>query len=168
MTSLASGRYGAVRGGAGIYFADISANQTIDMQIFNGVTSLQNSVTGTAAAPLNLQNPFPSSVAAPRQAVQPLGPNVITPWSLQITAGVQQQLDRKTVLAADYVHTRVYNDWVRLNSNLIQNPNSPQINLSPSSPYVPGTPLTCPVAELHRTPILSLGGLTSAPRLSPT
>ena len=133
-----------VRGGAGIYFADIAANQTIDMQIFNGVTSLQKSVTGTASAPLNLQNPFPSSVAAPRQAVQPLGPNVITPWSLQITAGVQQQLDRKTVLAADYVHTRVYNEWVRLNSNLIQNPNSPQMNLSPSASYIPGTPLNCP------------------------
>jgi hypothetical protein len=133
-----------LRGGAGIYFADIAANQTIDMQIFNGVTSLQKSVTGTAANPLNLQNPFPPSAATPRQAVQPLGPNVITPWSLQITAGVQQELDRKTALAADYIHTRVYNEWVRLNSNLIQNANNPQFNLSPSAAYVVGTALNCP------------------------
>ena len=133
-----------IRGGAGIYYSDIAANQTIDMQIFNGVTSQQNSVTGTAAAPLNLQNPFPSSAVTPRQAVQPLGPKVITPWSLQITAGVQQLLDRKTVVAADYIHTRVYRDWVRLNANLIQNPNNPQFNLNPSAVYVPGTPLNCP------------------------
>ncbi|WP_260705920.1 TonB-dependent receptor [Edaphobacter flagellatus] len=133
-----------IRGGAGIYFADISANQTIDMQIFNGVASQQNSVTGTAASPLNLQNPFPSNITTPRQAVQPLGPNVVTPWSLQMTLGVQQQLDRKTVVSADYVHTRVYSEWVRLNANLIQNPNNPQFNLSPSVPYVVGTALNCP------------------------
>ena len=133
-----------IRGGAGIYFADISANQTIDMQIFNGVASQQNSVTGTTTSPLNLQNPFPSSVTTPRQAVQPLGPDITTPWSLQITAGVQQQLDRKTVLSADYIHTRVYSEWVRLNANLIQNPANPQFNLSPSAAYVPGTPLNCP------------------------
>jgi hypothetical protein len=28
-----------IRGGAGVYYSDISANQTIDMQIFNGVAS---------------------------------------------------------------------------------------------------------------------------------
>jgi hypothetical protein len=133
-----------IRGGAGIYYSDISANQTIDMQIFNGVASQQNSITGTAASPLNLQNPFPASTTTPRQAVQPLGPNVVTPWGLQMTLGTQQQLDRKTVLTADYVHTRVYSDWVRLNSNLIQNPNNPQFNLSPSAPYTVGTALNCP------------------------
>ena len=31
-----------------MFFADIAANQTIDGQIFNGVTSLQKSVTGTS------------------------------------------------------------------------------------------------------------------------
>lgn len=133
-----------IRGGAGIYFADIAANQTIDMQIFNGVTSLQNSVTGTTASPLNLQNPFPPNITAPRQAVQPLGPNVVTPWSLQMTVGVQQELDRKTVLTADYIHTRVYSDWVRLNANLLQNPNNPEFNLSPSTKYTAGTPIVCP------------------------
>lgn len=133
-----------IRGGAGIYFSDISANQTIDMQIFNGVTSQQNSVTGTAAAPLNLQDPFPSNATTPRQAVQPLGPKVVTPYSLQMTVGVQQQLDRKTVVAADYIHTSVYRDWVRLNSNLIQNPNNPEFNLNPSATYTPGTALNCP------------------------
>ena len=132
-----------VRGGIGIYYADISANQTIDMQIFNGVTSLQNSVADSNANPVNLTNPFPAG-STPRQAVQPLGPNVITPWSLQITGGVQQQVDRRTVVTADYIHNRVYNDWVRLNSNLLQNPNNPQFNLNPSSKFATGQQTLCP------------------------
>src|SRR5262249_37741020 len=92
-----------IRGGAGIFYADIAANQTIDMQIFNGVASLQNSVTGTSSAPLNLQNPFPNGTTAARQAVQPLGPNVATPYALQISGGVQGSLPMRTVLTADYV-----------------------------------------------------------------
>jgi hypothetical protein len=132
------------RGGAGIFFADISANQTIDMQIFNGVTSLQNSVTGTATAPLNLQNPFPASAAVPRQAVQPLGPNVATPYSLQISGGIQRELPMHAVITADYVHTRTYHDWIRLNGNLLQNTSNPQFNLSPSTKYVAGQATVCP------------------------
>jgi hypothetical protein len=77
-----------IRAGAGIFYADIAANQTIDMQIFNGVTSQQNSVTGSASAPLNLLNPFPNGTTAARQAVQPLAPAIATPWALQLSAGV--------------------------------------------------------------------------------
>ena len=133
-----------IRGGAGMFYADISANQTIDMQIFNGVTSKQYSVTGSASAPLNLQNPFPASALLPRQAVQPLGPNVATPYSLQISGGVQRELPLKAVLTADFVHTRTYHDWVRLNANLLQNPSNPQFNLSPSTRYAAGTSVVCP------------------------
>lgn len=133
-----------IRGGAGMFFADISANQTIDMQIFNGVTSLQNSVTGSTAAPLNLQNPFPASATAPRQAVQPLGQNVSTPYALQLSGGVQRELPMHAVVTADFVHTRTYHDWVRLNGNLLQNPTNPQFNLSPATKFVAGTPIVCP------------------------
>jgi hypothetical protein len=133
-----------IRGGAGMFFADISANQTIDMQIFNGVTSLQQSVIGTSTQPLNLQNPFANPVAVPRQAVQPLGPNVATPYSLQLSAGVQRELPFNAVISADYVHTRTYHDWVRLNSNLLANPSNTQFNLSPGTKYVLGTQVICP------------------------
>ncbi|NYF80245.1 TonB-dependent receptor [Granulicella arctica] len=133
-----------IRGGAGMFFADVAANQTIDGQIFNGVTSLQESITGSATAPLNLQSPFANPTAAPRQAVQPLGPNVVTPYSLQISGGVQRELPFHSILTADYVHTRVYHDWIRLNSNLLQDPNNPQFNLKPSSKYVAGTTVSCP------------------------
>ncbi len=132
-----------IRGGAGMFFADVSANQTIDGQIFNGQTSLQDSIAGSASAPLLL--PQPAFGAVPRQAVQPLGPNVATPWSLQISGGVQQELPFHTVLTADYVHTRAYHDWVRLNANLLQNPTNPELSLSPNTKYTAaeGTP-TCP------------------------
>ncbi len=133
-----------IRGGAGMFFADVSANQTIDSQIFNGVTSLQQSITGVATAPLNLLAPFANPTTTPRQAVQPLGPYVSTPYALQISAGVQRELPLRTIITADYVHTRVYHDWIRLNSNLIQNPANPQFNLSPSTKYVAGTPVSCP------------------------
>jgi hypothetical protein len=143
------------RGGAGMFFADIAANQTIDAQIFNGVTSLQRSITGQASAPLNLQSPFSNTTATPRQAVQPLGPNVSTPYALQISAGVQRELPFRTILTADYVHTRVYHDWVRLNSNLLQNPNNPQFNLSPSSKYTAGQATVCPTGGVAQDPAYS-------------
>jgi hypothetical protein len=133
-----------VRAGAGMFYADVAANQTIDMQIFNGVTSLQQSVAGTATSPINLQNPFPASATAPRQAVQPLGPNVVTPYSLQLSAGFQRELPLHSVLTADFVHTRTYHDWVRLNANLLQNPANPQYNFSPGSKYTAGQATVCP------------------------
>jgi hypothetical protein len=133
-----------IRGGAGMFYSDIAANQTIDMQIFNGVTSQQNSVTGSAANPLNLLNPFPNGTTAARQAVQPLGPNIATPWALQLSAGVQRALLAHSVITADYVHTRVYHDWIRLNSNLLQSPTNAQINLNPSSKWTAGQATVCP------------------------
>jgi hypothetical protein len=133
-----------IRGGAGMFFADIAANQTIDSQIFNGVTSLQQSITGSSSTPLNLLKPFANPTATPRQAVQPLGPNVSTPYGLQMSIGVQQELPMRTSITADYVHTRLYHDWVRLNSNLLQNTANPQFNLNPSGKYVAGTIVSCP------------------------
>src|SRR5258708_6109208 len=127
-----------------IAFSDIAANQTIDGQIFNGVPSLQNSVTGPSTSNLNLLNPFPPSITAPRQAVQPLGPNVSTPYALQMSAGIQRELPLRTVVTADYVHTRLYHDWIRLNSNLIQNPANPEFNYSPSTRHAAGHGTTCP------------------------
>jgi hypothetical protein len=44
-----------IRGGAGLFYADIQANQTIDDAIFNGQTTISPSVTGTAT---NSHQPF--------------------------------------------------------------------------------------------------------------
>jgi hypothetical protein len=142
-----------IRGGAGMFFADIAANQTIDSQIFNGVTSLQQSITGSSSSPLNLLKPFANPTATPRQAVQPLGPNVSTPYGLQMSIGVQRELPMRSSITADYVHTRLYHDWVRLNSNLLQNTANPQFNLNPSSKYVAGTTVSCPTGGVTPDPV---------------
>ena len=75
---------------------------------------------------------------------QPLGPNVSTPYALQMSVGVQRELMYRTVITADYVYTRVYHDWIRLNSNLLQNPNNPEFNYSPATKYTAGQATLCP------------------------
>ena len=121
-----------IRGGAGLFYADIQANQTIDGQIFNGQTTLSPSLSPTAANPINLlesPNPFGYSsqqflsgqVPVSIQSIQPLGPNVRTPYSLQLSGGVEHQLGKDWNVAADFVHFRIYHDWVRTDANLYEN-----------------------------------------------
>lgn len=136
-----------VRGGAGIYFADISANQIIDQQIFNGISTIQASVTG-ANGSVNLQNPFnggnpASNPSAYAQAVQPLAKDAKVPYSLQISFGVQRELPFKTTLSADLVHTRAYQDWVRAQGNFLVDPTNSQRNLNSASALSASTPLVC-------------------------
>ena len=120
----------AIRGGAGLFYADIQVNQTIDDQIFNGQTTISPSVTGTAANPINLSAPFGTitgaqflsgAVPVSAQTIQPLGPNVHTPYSLQLSIGAEHQLTQTWTFSAD-THWRVYHDWIRTDANLSYNP----------------------------------------------
>ena len=120
-----------IRGGAGMFYADIQANQTIDDQIFNGETTISPSVTGTAANPINLSAPFGTvtgdqflsgKVPVVAQTIQPLAPDVRTPWSLQMSLGVERQISKTWSVSADYVHWRIYHDWLRTDANLFYNP----------------------------------------------
>ncbi len=90
-----------IRGGAGLFYADIQANQTIDGAIFNGETTISPALTGTASNPINLLAPFGSTtgedflngtVPVNAQTIQPLGPNVQTPYSFQVSGGVERQI----------------------------------------------------------------------------
>jgi len=121
-----------IRGGAGLFYADIQANQTIDGQIFNGQTTLSPSLSPTAANPINLlasPNPFgftssqflTGQVPISIQSIQPLGPNVRTPYSLQMSGGVEHQFAKNWSFSADFVHFRIYHDWVRTDANLFEN-----------------------------------------------
>jgi len=121
-----------IRGGAGLFYADIQANQTIDGQIFNGQTTLSPSLSPTAANPINLllsPNPFgytstqvlSGQVPVSIQSIQPLGPNVRTPYSLQVSGGVEHQFAKNWSFSADFVHFRIYHDWVREDANLFEN-----------------------------------------------
>jgi hypothetical protein len=120
-----------IRGGAGLFYADIQANQTIDDSIFNGQTTLSPAIQATAANPINLNNPFngisgsqllSGAVPVNAQTIQPLGPHVQTPYSLQMSLGVEQQLGKTWTLSADYVHWRIYHDWIRTDANVFFNP----------------------------------------------
>lgn len=137
----------SVRGGAGIYYADIAANQMIDQQIFNGVTTIQASVSGTNGS-VNLANPFnggdpASNPSAYLQAVQPLAKTAKVPYSLQVSLGIQRQLPMHTTLTADVVHTRAYHDWVRLGGNLLVDPTNSERNLNPNSALAASTTRVC-------------------------
>jgi hypothetical protein len=120
-----------VRGGAGLFYADILANQTYDDTLFNGQTTISPAIQATAANPINLLNPFGSVTAAQfltgavpisAQTIQPLAPNVHTPYSLQMSGGVERQIGSSWTLSADFVHFRVYRDWERTDANLYYNP----------------------------------------------
>jgi hypothetical protein len=136
-----------IRGGAGLFYADIQANQTIDDAIFNGQTTISPSVTGTAANPINLASPFggvtgaqflSGAVPVTAQTIQPLAPNVRTPYSLQLSAGVEHQLTKTWTFSADFVHWRIYHDWLRTDANLFFNPVT-GYNANPSTAGRPNT-----------------------------
>jgi hypothetical protein len=139
-----------IRGGAGMFYGDIQANQTIDQQIFNGQTSLQPAVQATKTVPINLLAPFGTTTgdqflsgAVPinAQAIQPLAPNVRTPYSLQLSAGVEHQINKTWTASADYVHWRVYHDWIRDDANLFYDPTT-GYNKNPSLAGRPNTAFT--------------------------
>ena len=126
-----------IRGGAGLFYADIQANQTIDDAIFNGQTTISPTVTGTATNPVNLAAPFGNvtgddflsgKVPVAAQTIQPLAPNVHTPYSLQLSAGVEHRISASWTMSADYVHYRIYRDWLRTDANVTYNPVTGYLN----------------------------------------
>ncbi len=120
-----------IRGGAGLFYADIQANQTIDSAIFNGETTISPALQATPGNPINLLAPFGTTtgedflsgaVPVNAQTIQPLGPHVQTPYSFQVSGGVERQFGANWTVSADYVHWRIYHDWERTDANLIYNP----------------------------------------------
>jgi hypothetical protein len=130
-----------IRAGAGVYFADIIANQVIDESLFNSITVIQPSIQATAGHPINLLDPFngvtgeqflTGQVPVSLQTIQPLAPSVRTPYSLQYGAGVSHEFGSSWTLTADYVHWHVHHDWAREDENLYFNP-ATGYNCNPST-----------------------------------
>jgi Carboxypeptidase regulatory-like domain len=120
-----------LRGGAGIYFAEIIANQSIDAQLFNGVQTVQAAVASTAfGSSFNIQNPFAGQDTSTFiknaqniiQAIQPQAPTIRTPWGAQFSAGLQQELPFRTTASLDFTGMRVHHDWVRHDDNVAYDP----------------------------------------------
>ena len=135
----------SIRGGAGLYFADQVANAIIDEQLYSSTTrALQATTSGNIAAPLALPTPFSGQnpTANPTgyvTAPQPVLRGAKTPYAFQASFGFAHQLPWKTTMTADIVHMRVYDDFIALSGNLLQNPANPQQNLSPTAAITAGT-----------------------------
>lgn len=125
----------AIRGGAGVYYADQVANAIIDEELYSSTArALQATLSGSNLAlptPYAGQNP----AADPQNYIsspQPVQRGAKTPYSFQASFGIAQQLSPKTTMTADLVHQRVYDDWIALSGNLLENPANPEQNLNPS------------------------------------
>ena len=130
-----------IRGGAGLYYGDIEANQYYDQALFNGVTTIQASVEAKPGSPLNLSQPFGSitgaqflngTAPAPLQALQLVDPNVQTPYTFQSSGGFERQLSSNWTVSADFVFWRIYHEWERDDQNLTYNPVT-GFNLNPNT-----------------------------------
>jgi hypothetical protein len=127
----------SIRGGAGLYYADQVANAVIDEELYSSTArALQATVSGTN---LSLPTPFAGQnpTANPTAYVtspQPILRGAKTPYSLEASFGAARQLPFKTTMTADFVHQRVYDDFIALSANLLQNPANPEQNLTPSAP----------------------------------
>jgi len=131
-----------IRGGTGLYYADIQANQVINQSIFNGESSIQASVQRTATATVDLSKPFGTAteddfvsgrLAVPLQSLQIIGPGTITPYSFQSSLGMERSFGPSWTFSGDFVYWRVYKEWQRHDMNLAYNP-ATGFNINPGSP----------------------------------
>jgi hypothetical protein len=126
----------SIRGGAGLYFADQVANAIIDEELYSSTArALQATLSGTnltLPAPFSGQNP----TANPQNYVsspQPVLRGAKTPYALQASFGAARQLGWNTVVTADFVHMRMYDDFIALSGNLLENAANPMQNLNPTT-----------------------------------
>jgi hypothetical protein len=112
------------------------ANAIIDEQLYGSTAgALQATVSGTNLAlptPFAGQNPTSNPtnyVTSP----QPVLRGAKTPYSFQASFGFARELPFNTMLTMDLTHVRVYDDWIALSGNLLENPANPEQNLNPTS-----------------------------------
>ena len=161
---LTGSRKTVIRGGAGLFYADIQVNQAIDDQIFNGQTTLAPAIAPTAGNPIDLLHPWGSAtgddflsgkVPVSVQTIQPIAPNVQTPYSFQYTMGVEHQIGSSWTVSADYAHFRIYHDWIRTDANLFYNP----VTGYPQNPITFGRPNASFVGILNFTTPAAAGSI---------
>ena len=139
-----------IRGGAGLYYSEIPTNMIQDTAMFNGQTEVVPSLQATVANPINLLLPFGNVTAAQilanplnyKQSIQAMAPDVTTPWTGEVSIGVQKELPYKVTASADYLHNRTHHDWTRADKNLILDPNTGYNEFVPGARPVPIRPDT--------------------------
>jgi len=144
----------SLRGGGGIYYADQVANAIIDEELYSSTKrALQATLSGS-----NLSLPAPFSGQDPAanpgnyvSSPQPVLRGAKTPYAFQASLGMAQEFGAKTVVTTDLVHERVYDDWIALSGNLLENPANPEQNLNPS---------TAMTAAVYGERVCGNGGIT--------
>jgi hypothetical protein len=138
---LTGSRKTVIRGGAGLYYADIQANQVINQSIFNGERSIQASVQKVGSTSIDLNKPFgdvsgddfvSGKVPVPLQSLQLIGPGTVTPYSFQASLGAERSFGSSWTFSGDFVYWRVYKEWQRHDANLAYNP-ATGFNINPSA-----------------------------------
>lgn len=127
------------RGGAGLFYSDVQANQYYNQQVFNGEQSIQASVQATSTTKIDLTKPFGSLTGAQilangssvAQSVQLVYPDVKVPYAFEESFGVAQGIGAWTV-QADWVNWRLYHQWIRTDQNLTYDPTT-GFNLNPTT-----------------------------------
>jgi hypothetical protein len=134
----------SIRGGGGLFFADQVANAVIDSQLFSGAgPAVEASISASTGTAINLPTPFAgqnpvANPAAYIQSVQPMARGNKTPYAFQGSIGIAHQFPHNTTITADLVNMRVYDDFIRLNGNLLVNPANPEQNLAPTTALTSG------------------------------
>lgn len=130
----------AIRGGAGLYYADQVANAVIDEELYSSnVRAIQATKSGSNLAlptPFAGESPF-SNPSAYVSSPQPILRGAKTPYAFQASIGVAHDLPYKTTMTADLVHMRVYDDFIALSGNLLQDPANAELNLNPTLEMTP-------------------------------
>lgn len=128
-----------IRGGVGIYYADMLITFTKKTGLLNGLTWVTPSVLKTSTTTINLADPFGkteeqilANPTAYKQAIQVLGKEQQVPWSGQASIGFQSELPSKIILSADYLHNRSWRSFQGYETNVYKDPNS-TFNLNPST-----------------------------------
>lgn len=130
-----------IRGGIGLYYADMIANMFYNQQLFNGETTVQAAVDAKPGAPISLTQPFgqytgedflTGNAPAPQQSLQLVNPDVVTPYSYQMSLGIEKAIASDWTVIADFVNWRLYHEWSRVDENLFYNP-ATGFNRTPSA-----------------------------------
>jgi hypothetical protein len=137
-----------IRGGAGLYYSEIPTNMIQDTAMFNGQTEVIPSLQATATNPINLLQPFGNVTAAQilanplnyKQSIQAMASNVVTPWTGELSVGVQKELPFGVTASADYLHNRTHHDWTRADKNLVLDTNTGYNEFTPGATPVPVRP----------------------------